>query len=270
VWLLHKASKTKQTLDLDGLLDNIDKSPLEIKLWILFVCLDSGLSSLKMKTILERLISNLNKGDLWKQSIQIAFLAFTSSILKRTNSYLEIPYAILLNREIGFFSKVAHSLCRSMWDLEKERITLEFDESSLRNRFLAILKTRFSSLASAETFRCRGLTDIIVINPEDFSEEIVIECKIWGGKKYYQKGIEQAMGYLTKAEDRVIILVFFRDLKGFLILLDKVKEAIEGAQSYIESSLSEGLNFPNYLFSWHKRKDQNKVGILHIYTTLKR
>lgn len=277
VWLLRKASKSKKMVDVDKLLDDVSNSPLEIGLWILFVCLDIGMSTTKMQTVLEGFVSKLKKDDLWKESTQIAFLAFASSVLKRTDSYLKIPYPTLSAKETTFFGIVAETLLKAVLDLEKEKKTLDFDENSLRNRFLAVLKTRFRGLASAETFRCRGLTDITVINPENHYEEVVIECKIWRGKKYYQQGIEQAMSYLTKAEDRIIILVFFKSFDGLTTLRDKLAEAIKGEKNYVEHSLSDGIVDPsispfglNYLFSRHSTEDQSKVGIHHIYAALKK
>jgi len=168
----------------DELMDKVSRMHIEIGLWILSNCLDVGITNSKMVSVLENFVSHLSSGDLWMESTKSAYLAFTSSILKKTDSYLEIPYATFSIKETPFFGIVAETLLKGALDLEKEKKTIDFDENSLRNRFLAILKTRFDGLATSETFRCKGLTDIVVTNPKNHYEEIVIECKIWRGEKH--------------------------------------------------------------------------------------
>lgn len=284
IWLVHRAYenrivKPSNSLDFEKLTDElaskVSSVPLEIGLWILSNCVDIGTVNPKMIKVLEDFVARLNLNDLWKESSKSSFLVLTSYILKMTDTYLEIPYATVSAKETPFFGIVAETLLKGAFDIEKEKKTTDLDENSLRNRFLAILKARFDGLASSETFRCKGLTDIIVTNPKNHYEEIVIECKIWRGEKYYHEAIDQAMSYLTRSEDKVIILVFFKDDANRWDAQTKLREAIKRKTGY--QGLAEGVvdlaqpyfQFRNqYLFSWQGREDNSRVGVHHICVDL--
>ena len=285
IWLTHRAYankivKSDKSIDFEKLVDElisrVNSISTETGLWIVSNCIDMGTTNAQMIPVVEDFVARLNLDDLWKESAKSSFLAFTSSILRSTNSYLEIPYPTISAKESPFFGIVAETLLKGAFDLEKEKKTTDFDENSLRNRFLAILKARFDGLATSETFRCKGLTDIIVTNPKNHYEEIVIECKIWRGEKYYHKAIDQAVSYLTRSEDKVIILVFFKDAKDRWGTQRKMTEAVRSKPRFI--GLAEGivsLDAPiysgfgdRYLFSWQGREDRTRVGIHHIYVNL--
>lgn len=282
IWLIYRAFTSKiiksdKSIDfrehVNNLISKIKDAPIENGLWILSNCIDIGTNNVQIIPIIEDLVDRLSSDDFWSLRAKSSFLAFTSSVLTVTDSYLEIPYPTISVKETQFFGIVAETLLRGACDLEKEKKTTDFDENSLRNRFLAILKARFNGLASSETFRCNGLTDIIVTNPKNHYEELVIECKIWRGEKYYHKAMEQAMGYLTRSEDKVIILVFSKDGWG---LINKIIQAVESKPGFkgmgagmVSLSVPTYSGFDErYLFSLQSRKDGTVVGIHHIHVSI--
>jgi hypothetical protein len=277
-WLLFLGKKygfisTIPSVDLTVLLDNFYDLHLENKFWILYNLIEMRKINTSVIKEINHIINNVNLGDLWNLSTQGAFLAFYSAYMEYTNQYVELPYPTLESSETPFFGMVVETILKSIVNMEVEKKTLSFDENSFRNRFFAVLQIRFNGLATSETFRRNGRTDIIVSNPRNPYEKVVIECKIWGGKKYYQKGMKQAMGYLRDSENKIIMLSFIRSKSYSFNMREKIKEAICSEKGYIKNSIKDGILYgkqnwlsKNYYFSSHYNDKEETVIFHHIFT----
>jgi len=82
------------------------------------------------------------------------------------------------------------------------------DEPALRDQFLMVLSTHFSS-ATGETFNKSGKTDILIRHEN--RNVFVAECKFWDGIKTHFGAIDQILGYLTWRESKAAILCFVRN-----------------------------------------------------------
>jgi hypothetical protein len=272
-WLIHRGVRVGLANSAQHKLSPLSTNagdPLEVRFWVLFSGLEIDATVKDVDKEINEIITSLDEQEIWKWSTCAAFLAFASSVMSRLNLTLPFPYPTASFQESPFLGVVVETLLRAVSDVEKEKITVPLDENSLRNRFLTVLRARFSGLAYAESFRCRGQTDITVVNPQDHDEEVVIECKIWRGSSYYHAAIDQAIGYLTKRDSKVIIMVFSAADISYPGR-EKLWTAIRTAESYLSST--EGvvplLSFQNnYLVSRHSRSDHNEVYVHHILTVL--
>lgn len=96
-------------------------------------------------------------------------------------------------------------------------------EEDLRNVFLGLLNVLYLGMATGETFRKGGKTDIC-IQAENLAA-FVAECKMWEGQKKVEKAVEQLDKYLTWRDCKTA-LIFFVKLKNFISILDTAKKAL--------------------------------------------
>ena len=95
-------------------------------------------------------------------------------------------------------------------------------EEDLRNIILAHLNGHYEGLATGETFRGKGKTDIRI---EDQNRAaFVAECKIWHGEEKLLESIDQLLGYLT-----------WRDCKGAMVIFNKHNSGFSRIQAQIPS-----------------------------------
>jgi len=82
-------------------------------------------------------------------------------------------------------------------------------EPELRDVLLASLNSHKDLFSFGESFNKIGKTDILV---SSVNETIFIaECKIWRGKKSLQEAIAQLLSYLTWRDNRVALIVFYKN-----------------------------------------------------------
>jgi hypothetical protein len=98
-------------------------------------------------------------------------------------------------------------------------------EEGLRDIILAHLNGHYKGDASAETFRRSGKTDIRIEAKTRYA--FVAECKIWKGPKTISDCIDQLLSYLTWRDCKTAIILFNKDISGFIDILQKTKTAIE-------------------------------------------
>lgn len=213
------------------------------------------------------------KEGLLKKRDLAAFLLFSSRLLMSTGRKVEVPFFTYEHVESIFFGVVISTYMNVVASLETERKTSKLDENTFRNRFLQGLRTKFGDLASSETFRCEGFTDIRVVNPRNRDETLVTEIKIWRGPKRYQNGITQALGYLRSNEDILIMIAIREKKETFFDFFKSFRKSIETHQNYVEKSFFKGVFRKStwrifedaYFFSEHKSSSTGrKVRVYHI------
>ena len=97
-------------------------------------------------------------------------------------------------------------------------------EEQLRDIVLAMLNTHYEQMATGETFRKSGKTDISI--PFEGHAAFISECKIWHGEKALRKAIDQLFSYSTWRDVKVSLIVFNRDNKNFPSLLDAIDSMV--------------------------------------------
>ena len=134
-------------------------------------------------------------------------------------------------------------------------------EEELRDILLAHLNGHYQGLASGETFRRSGKTDIRI---EDSSRAAFIaECKIWEGSKKLSEGIDQLLGYLTWRDCKTAFLVFNKHNASFSDLLTKIPEVFNNHPKKMkEIKISES---GEWQFVFRSQDDDSRLLSIHVF-----
>ena len=83
------------------------------------------------------------------------------------------------------------------------------DEEQLRDHVLTAINGMLLINSTGETFNSSGHTDIIYVyrNHNIF----IAECKIWKGKEYVYKALDQIEGYLSWDDSKAVIIIFYKN-----------------------------------------------------------
>lgn len=108
------------------------------------------------------------------------------------------------------YEKILETISRAGNDMEK-RVSSHKDRSEpeLRDVLLASLNSHNDIFSSGESFNKTGKTDILVSSGNE--QIFIAECKIWRGKKSLQEAIAQLLSYLTWQDNRVALIVFYKN-----------------------------------------------------------
>jgi hypothetical protein len=137
----------------------------------------------------------------------------------------------------GILSLIRHQ-CRTFEGAPEAFAKL--DEEHLRDVIRASLNAIYR-VAAAEAFRSHGKTDIC-IEAEDRSA-FVAECKVWAGGQGLSEAIDQLLRYLTWRDCKTAIIVFNKDVRGFVDLLTKkVGPQLQGHPSFLRMPSSPPEN----------------------------
>lgn len=114
------------------------------------------------------------------------------------------------------------------------------DEESIRDLFLVSLSGRYSdSVATGESYNFKGKTDIIV-KRVDGSNLLIVECKIWKGKKYFNDSISQLLTKYVSTVDRNLSLIYFVKNNDFQSTKNKAIIYVTENDSYLNLFLNKG------------------------------
>lgn len=135
------------------------------------------------------------------------------------------------------------------------------DEEGLRDIILAHLNGHYEGLASGETFRNNGKTDIRI---EDQSRAAFIaECKIWRGQKELQEAVDQLIGYLTWRDCKGAMIIFNKNVAGFSELQTKVPETLRQHPNMFEEKKVQQLG--EWRFVCRSLEDAARYIIIHVF-----
>jgi hypothetical protein len=141
------------------------------------------------------------------------------------------------------------------YSMEKTARTFnKFTEEELRDVFNAFLNTHYLGTATGETFSRKGKTDIHI--QFDNKSAYIAECKIWSGEKKLQDAINQLFSYTTWHDVKTSIIIFNKDNKDFVKLLDTIRiflEKYDLCQSHTPISKNE------WSCKFIKNKDNSQI-----------
>lgn len=122
------------------------------------------------------------------------------------------------------YEKILEIISRAGNDMERRVLShKDRNEPELRDVLLASLNSHKDIFSSGESFNKIGKTDILV---SSVNETIFIaECKIWRGKKSLQEAIAQLLSYLTWRDNRVALIVFYKN-REFLSSLQGIPDIV--------------------------------------------
>ena len=109
------------------------------------------------------------------------------------------------------YEKILEIISLAGNDMERRALShKDRNEPELRDVLLASLNSHKDLFSSGESFNKRGKTDILVssVNKTIF----IAECKIWRGKKSLQEAIAQLLSYLTWQDNRVALIIFYKNI----------------------------------------------------------
>ena len=135
----------------------------------------------------------------------------------------------------------------------------KLNEEELRNLLLGTLNTHFDSMATGETFRKTGKTDIRI----QFKNKAayIAECKIWHGISELKKAIEQLFSYTTWKDIRTSLIIFNKDIKDFSLVINKVKTEL--STNELKINISE-ISKNEWQCTFKKASDSQEEIQLHV------
>ena len=141
---------------------------------------------------------------------------------------------IISNISENAYSQIIDRILIFGKNLEKfQSLYHHFDEEKFRDFFLPHLNsisTRHTG--TGETFNKKGKTDIL-IQDQDGNNIFIAECKLWKGQSEIKNAIDQLLGrYVNWRDEKVALIIFNKDAKGFTEVVAKAIEAVKEHQQF--------------------------------------
>jgi hypothetical protein len=146
------------------------------------------------------------------------------------------------------------------YSMEKTAKTFnKLTEEELRDLFIAFLNTHYLQMATGETFSKKGKTDIHI--QFDNKSAYIAECKIWSGEKNLQEAINQLNSYTTWHDVKTSIIIFNKENKDFIKLLEKIKTFLDNNELCLgNTSISKN----EWSCKFRKNNDDSQIVTVHI------
>ena len=152
-------------------------------------------------------------------------------LLKKVKKKKELPFPNKAKKEPEYeiadadYENIKNIILLACVSMEKSARTFaKLMEEELRDIILSHLNTHYQGTASGETFSRMGKTDIYI--PFDNKAAYIAECKIWHGSKKFLEAVDQLCGYATWRDTKTSLIIFNKDNKDFLTLLDSVDKTV--------------------------------------------
>jgi hypothetical protein len=134
-------------------------------------------------------------------------------------------------------------------------------EEELRDILLANLNGHYKGLATGETFRGSGKTDIRI--EAENRAAFIAECKIWKGQKTVAESLDQLLGYLTWRDCKAALILFDKDVAGFSDLLAKVQPAAETHSRFMKTAKASPQG--EWRFLLRSKDDDARLVHVHVF-----
>lgn len=172
------------------------------------------------------------------------------------------------NPTIPFRDVVLGAIEKIGADIEEKASTYAgLPEDSIRDIFHGYLNIETDGRATRETMGRIGYTDIHISDPNNPSNIIVIEFKLWNGEVYYHKGIRQLLGYMTNRHRECIFVTLNRTPNWKQVVL-RAREASKTYPGYVKDSVSP-ISFENHNTAFQTEiEDSNRTEPLKVYHIL--
>lgn len=135
------------------------------------------------------------------------------------------------------------------------------NEEELRDILLSQLNGFFEGKASGETFRNNGKTDICI--EEKNRAAFVAECKIWNGEKKVLEAVDQLLDYLTWRDVKTALIIFNKDVSGFMDLQIRVPEILKSHAHFVNHSSK--INNTEWRMKFKSKFDEKSIIEMHIF-----
>ena len=160
----------------------------------------------------------------------------------------------ILSSDYDYIKRIIQFSGSSMEKAAKTFSKLE--EEELRDIIIAFLNSHYLPTATAETFSKIGKTDIHILF--DNKAAYIAECKIWHGEKKFQEAIEQLFGYITWRDIKTSLIIFNKENKDFIKLLNTIKTSLDN----FSACKIITQNKKNEWLCEFKKGDENTTNIL--------
>lgn len=134
-------------------------------------------------------------------------------------------------------------------------------EEELRDILLAHLNGHYKGLATGETFRGLGKTDIRI--EAENRAAFIAECKIWKGPVIIGESLDQLLGYLTWRDCKTALVLFNKEVAGFSDLLGKVQPKVESHPRFMKTV--QALPGGEWRFVLRSREDEARLVHVHVF-----
>lgn len=136
------------------------------------------------------------------------------------------------------------------------------DEGKMRDIILAHLNGHYEGQATGETFRGKGKTDIRI----EFESRaaFVAECKVWSGESGLQKAVDQLLGYMIWRDSKGAVIIFNKNVAGFMELRKKVEAALDKYPDKIRG-FSSKPDIAEWRYLFKSKEDEERQITLHVF-----
>lgn len=146
--------------------------------------------------------------------------------------------------------------------MESNRAAEKQDEEGLRDILLAGLSASIKiGNASGESFRKTGKTDISVVFENKAA--FIAECKLWKGKEYINKGIDQLLKYTTWRDVKVSYIIFNKDVQNFSRIQEQIPSIFSEREDFIRSEGNQRDG--EWRFTLQKPDDDYRHITIHVF-----
>jgi hypothetical protein len=135
------------------------------------------------------------------------------------------------------------------------------DEEELRDILMSHLNGHYYGLANGEAFRKKGKTDVCI----EFENRaaFVAECKLWKGDQKISEAVDQLLGYLTWRDCKTALVVFNKDVAGFVQLQQKMQKILESQKYFIRSA--GAYNTGEWRAVYRSIDDPDRLITVHVF-----
>jgi hypothetical protein len=135
-------------------------------------------------------------------------------------------------------------------------------EEDLRNILLAHLNGHYEGDATGETFRKSGKTDIRI--EAESRAAFIAECKLWSGPKGLSDAVDQLLGYLTWRDCKAALVIFNKENKGFVSILDKCPLQLESHPNF-KRAITPRSHPAEWRACFQSTDDESREVIVHVF-----
>ncbi|HOV16152.1 MAG TPA: hypothetical protein PLF50_01420 [Candidatus Cloacimonadota bacterium] len=138
---------------------------------------------------------------------------------------------------------------------------IKLKEEEIRNFYLAHFNGHYNGMATGETFRKMGKTDIRI----EFENRsaFVAECKIWRGEKELHDAIDQLASYTTWRDCKCSLIIYNKTVKGFTTLVKEMPNRLNTYKNVVGKT--ETKEPGEWRLTIKSNDDENRHIIIHVF-----